>query len=105
MLQFLYSGLPPKNLADIALELLLASDKYGVEKLKKICEENAAIHSENVVDALLAADRIRNESLMTRAKAVFRSNIDRLMASDVAKDKLKSCPDLLLELVSHYIKE
>jgi len=105
MLSFLYSGLPPKNLADIALELLLASDKYGVEKLKKICEENAAIHSENVVDALLAADRIRNESLMTRAKAVFRSNVDELMQSDVAKDKLNSRPDLLLELVSHYIKE
>ena len=104
LLQFLYSGLAPKNVADKAFELLLAADKYGVDGLIKICEDKASIHLGNVVDLLLVADGVHNEKLMTRAKAVFRSHVDELMASNVDTEKLKSRPALLLQLIAYCAK-
>ena len=105
LLHFLYSGLAPENIADKALDLLLVADKYGVDELKQICEEKAPIRRDNVVNVLLVADSIKNEKLMTRAKAVFRSNVDELMASVDDIDTLKAYPDLLLQLISHYAKQ
>jgi len=105
LLRYLYSGLAPESVADDALDLLLAADKYGVDGLKQICEEKASIRRDNVVDALLVADSIKNEKLMMRAKAVFRSHVDELMASGDDMAKLESCPSLLLQLISHYAKQ
>jgi len=105
LLRFLYSGLAPDSVADNALDLLLAADKYGVDGLKQICEEKASIHRHNVVNALLVADSIKNEKLMTRAKAVFRSHVDELMASGDDVAMLESRPSLLLQLLSHYAKQ
>jgi len=102
LLRFLYSGLAPENVSDKALDLLLVADKYGVDGLKEICEEKASIHRDNVVDALLVADSIQNEKLMTRAKAIFRSYIDELVASAGDVDRLPRA--LLLQLISHYAK-
>ena len=103
LLRFLYSGLAPENVTDKALDLLLAADKYGVDGLKQICEEKASIHRDNVVDALLVADSIQNEKIMSRAKAVFRSHVDELMASVDETNRLPRA--LLLQLISHYAKQ
>ena len=103
LLRFLYSGLAPENVTDKALDLLLAADKYGVDSLKQICVEKASIDRDNVVDALLVADSIQNEKIMSRAKAVFRSHVDELMASVDETDRLPRA--LLLQLISHYAKQ
>ena len=103
LLRFLYSGLAPENVTDKALNLLMAADKYGVDGLKQICEEKASIHRDNVVDALLVADSIQNEKIMSRAKAVFRSHVDELMASVDETNRLPRA--LLLQLISHYAKQ
>jgi len=105
LLHFLYSGLAPEILADKALDLLLVADKYGVDGLVKICEDNTSIDRDNVIDALLVAESVNNEKLMMRARAFFRSHVDELMASDVEAEKLKSRPELLLKLIAHYVKE
>jgi len=104
LLHFLYSGSAPENVADQALELLVAADKYDVDGLKQICEEKAAIHRDNVVEALLVADSLQNEKLMTRAKTCFRLNVDELVASAADMDRLKARPNLLIQLISHYAK-
>ena len=103
LLRFLYSGSAPENVTDKALNLLMAADKYGVDGLKQICEEKASIHRDNVVDALLVADSIQNEKIMSRAKAVFRSHVNELMTSVDETDRLPRA--LLLQLISHYAKQ
>lgn len=102
LLHFLYSGLAPEIVQNKALDLLLVADKYGLDGLVKICEDKAPIHYGNVVDTLLVADSVKSEKLMSRAKAVFRSHVHELMASDVDADKLKSRPELMLHLIKHY---
>ena len=98
LLRFLYSGLAQENVTDNALDLLMAADKYGVDGLKQICEEKASIDRDNVVDALLVADSIQNEKIMSRAKAVFRSHVDELMTSVDETDRLPRA--LFLQLIS-----
>ena len=107
LLQYLYSGAPPKNLAEISLKLIIMADKYGVEQLKQIAESYALAHlrPENVVETLLVADSLGIEKLMSRARVVFRGNFDVAMGNSESAEMLKSRPGLLLELVSHYVKE
>jgi len=75
MLEFLYSGLPPKQLNDIALDLFVTADKYGIEELRDICELNlrARLSVDNVVDALLLAEQHNLQDLMAAAKVIFRA--------------------------------
>jgi len=68
--------LPKEDFAEIALALLVAADKYGVETLKRKCELDAPIDADNVVDALLVAESIDAETLMTCAKIVIGANFE-----------------------------
>ena len=65
MLEFLYSGIPPKNLKEVSLELLIVADKYGMEELTTLCETSASenITARNVVDSLLVAEKTNNKWL------------------------------------------
>lgn len=107
LLQYLYSGAPPKNLAEISLKLIIMADKYGVEQLEQLAESYALanLRAENVVETLLVADSLGIEKLMSRARVVFRGNFDVAMGNSESAEMLKSRPGLLLELVSHYVKE
>lgn len=106
LLHYLYSGTPPRNLAEIALKLLVMADKYDVEELKQIAESHvsANLTADNVVESLLVADCLNHESLKSRARSVFRGTFDAAMRSSESQEMLKSRPDLLLELLSHAYK-
>lgn len=107
LLHYLYSGAPPRNLAEISLKLLVMADKYDVEGLKEMAESHvsANLNSDNAVETLLVADCLNNESLKSRARSVFRGTFDAAMRSSESEEMLKSRPDLLLELLSHAYKE
>jgi len=101
MLEHLYSGLPPRNLADVSLELLTVADKYGMEELATISEtsvlENLGAH--NVVDSLLIAEMLNNETLLARSKEVFRECRDLVKQSEEDVEKLKTKPSLIIDLL------
>jgi len=105
LLQFLYSGLPPKNLSEISLDLLVVADKYCVEEIEDICETNVCdnLDADNVIDALLVADKIDNEAVMDDARDAFRGHIDSIDRN--AMKKLIDSPDLVLDLLEHFCKE
>jgi len=104
VLHYLYSGVPPNNLAEIAMGLLVAADKYGLDDLKSLCEANVCDHlqANNVVDALIVADRTNCPNLRDKAKVLLRSNIDSL--DEEATKKLKDNPNLLFDLAVHFSK-
>jgi len=101
MLEYLYGGLPPKQLDDVALDLFVTADKYGIDELRDICELNLRAHlnADNVVDALLLAEQHNLQDLMAVANVVFRANRDVLMQSEENREKLTQDPDLLLKLI------
>ena len=67
----------------------------------KICVEYVCdrINADNVIDALLLADRINNEKLMSRAKVVFVGYCDSFGPSSEAMKKLETNPKLLVQLL------
>jgi len=103
LLEFLYSGSPPKNLPEIALNLLALADKYGLEDLKKICEVRicANLNAENCVDALVVAKRHHCSDLLLRAKSVFPAHAEVLTKSGKSLRLLGDNPDVLAELLVH----
>jgi len=103
MLQFFYSDTLPKDFDKVSLELLVAADKYGAEKLKQKCESDAPVHAENLVDALLVAESVNSESLMKRALDVFGTNPVVLMQSERVKSELSQ--NLMFELLSHFVQK
>merc|ERR1739844_885387 len=72
-LRFLYTDIAPKYAEDSTMELLALADKYCVDDLKKICEEaiTSNLNGDNVIDALILAEKHRCSTLLTSAKAVF----------------------------------
>lgn len=107
MLEFLYSGLPPRNLADVSLELLTVADKYGMEQLATMSETSvlANLDAKTVVDTLLVAEMLNNEKLMARSKEVFREYRDLVKQSEEDVEKLKTSPNLMIDLLFHFANE
>ena len=101
MLYFLYGGLPPKNLAEIAFELYVIADKYNLVKLRSICESSICdnLNAENVVDTLLLAEKYARENMKSLARAFFKANIGEVEKAKENQEKLKNDPDFLFKLV------
>ena len=101
MLEYIYGGMYPEKLDNIALDLFVVADKYGLEKLRDICETAiiANLNADNVVDALLLAERHAREELKDHAKAVFRANITAMERVNHNREKLQQCPSLFFELL------
>jgi len=106
MLEFLYGGVSPKNLDDIAMDLFAIADKYGMEKLRGICETNiiANLNADTVVDALLLAERHNRKELSSHAKAVFRANFAAIEHSQENRLKLEQHPSFLFKLLAYVAK-
>lgn len=103
MLEYIYGGTYPQRLDAIALDLFVVADKYGLEKLREICEKTiiANLNADSVVDALLLAKRHDREELLSQSKTVFTANIDVVQRSREKREKLEQCPSLLFELLIH----
>ena len=103
-LRYLYTDVAPKYAADLTMELPAAADKYGVTNLKAMCETaiSSNLNGDNVIDALLLAEKHHCPNLMTSAKAVFGSHATALKSSKAWK-KLIESPTLLLKLVEHFV--
>jgi len=100
MLGYVYGDCIPKNLDNIATRLFTAADKYDFEELKEICAKNIAanLKADNVVDALLLAERHHLHELMPHGKAVLRANINAVKDSVAGRAKLIENLKLLFDL-------
>jgi len=98
VLRHLYSGAAPINLAEIALEVHAAADKYGLDELKEICESCVCdnLSADNVVDVFVFAEERSCVKIRDRALVVLRENMDTL--NEESASKLKDNPELLFQL-------
>ena len=99
-LRFLYTNIAPKYVEDLTMELLAAADKYCVDDLKMICERAIIfnLNGDNVIDALILAEKHNCPTLLTSAKAVFGWNAKALKTTE-AWNKLLANPTLFEPLV------
>jgi len=104
VLQHLYSGAAPVNLAEIALEVHAAADKYGLDELKELCESCvcATLTADNVVDVFMLAEERSCVKIRDRALVVLRDNFESLQQESA--QKLKDNPELLFQLTMEFSK-
>jgi len=104
-LEFLYTGLPPTTLLQVAWELLPLSDRFGATTLKEKCEEAIMtfVSSTNCIKALTFARAHCCSSLLDVALKVIRKN-QRSLHATAEWEEMKKDPELLSLVVESYAK-
>ena len=104
MLEFLYGGVSPKDLAVTAMDLFTIADKYDVKELVEMCEKHILdnIDADNVIDTIILAEQHEREELMARAKIVLKANLNVVQRSKKNRQKLEERPALLFDLFVFY---
>nr|XP_040249742.1 BTB/POZ and MATH domain-containing protein 2-like [Aegilops tauschii subsp. strangulata] len=108
LLRFAYTGSLPetrKEDEDVTCQhLLVAADRYGIERLKLICEEKLCKYIDigTVATILALAEQHRCEGLK---KACFHflaapANLRAVMATDGFQHLSTSCPSIIVELMA-----
>ncbi|CAL4983176.1 unnamed protein product [Urochloa decumbens] len=110
MLHFIYTDSLPKigdgDMMAMAQHLLVAADKYNLERLKLICEDKLCtyIDSKTVVNTLLLADqhgcKCLEEECLSFVKS--RGNFKSVMASDDFELLIRSYPSLVKDLLAKF---
>ena len=95
VLQFLYSGQVPDDMAAIAFDLLPFSEKYVLDEFKSACEDAiiSAVSADNVIQAIVLADKHHCPNLFAHCLPVIKSNIDDLQKKEEWESLIE--PELL----------
>lgn len=115
LLHFIYTdSLPPGTegqgntedgaSATMSQHLLEAADRYGMQRLKLICEDRLCRHIDvtTVATTLVLADQHGCRGLKEACHEFLKSSktLDAVMATDGFQHLVKSCPSALFELMS-----
>jgi speckle-type POZ protein len=91
----------------MAGHLLVAADRYNVERLKLICEEMLCNHMDSsmVATSLTLAEQHTCHGLK---EACFEflaspSNLEAMVASDGYEHLKRSCPSVLKEMIARFL--
>ncbi|XP_036047281.1 speckle-type POZ protein-like [Onychomys torridus] len=98
MVGFIYTGKAP-DLHSMADAMLAAADKYGLERLKVMCEEALCrdLSVENAAHTLFLADLHRAGQLKTQALDFITSHASEVSETSGWKTMVGSCPHLVAE--------
>ncbi|KAL5197416.1 hypothetical protein ABZP36_000928 [Zizania latifolia] len=109
LLHFIYTDSLPDASQDVVMaqHLLVAADRYNVERLKLICEEKLSknLESDMLATSLALAEQHSCHGLK---EACFEflaspSNLESVMASDGYEHLKSSCPSVLVEFMARYL--
>jgi speckle-type POZ protein len=102
MLLFIYSGSVP-NLAEVAGELLAAAEKYQLDHLKALCEDELiqVTNLSNAIVHLQLGDTYQAKDLKRRAMDLVAFNLKDMLNNPEWKEQLISQPDLLAEVAGN----
>ncbi|XP_064487789.1 speckle-type POZ protein-like isoform X2 [Ornithodoros turicata] len=106
MLTFVYTDEAP-NLCSMACDLLQAADKYDLERLRSMCEEQIALclTADTAVDALRLADRTNAAHLKRVATHYINTHADDVRKSDGWEAMIEEEPHLLECIYSAMFEE
>lgn len=103
LLQYLYTGELCPELVNV--DLLIVADKYDVQDLKVLCEEQLVkrLIMKNCVELLIVGDRHNAAELKRVAKAFIVSHSSHFLGVPDWKRKLLPFPNLLTEILEDVI--
>ncbi|CAM9876049.1 unnamed protein product [Phaeothamnion confervicola] len=100
LLEFLYTDQVADITPDLAVQLLMASEQYLLDRLKALCEDiiRKRISVDNIVGILLMAHKHRAEGLKEIGLDFVLDKMDEVKQTAAFMD-LKQEPDLLMEII------
>jgi len=106
MLKYVYAGQMPGYSGQDAMDLVAVADKFGVDELRKQGEADLCrqLTKENVIEALVFADRLNCPELMLQATNVFKKHMGELKKGE-KWDDLMSNPELPLKMLGLFCDE
>lgn len=106
LLCFIYTDLAP-NLHEIAEELLVAADKYGLERLKAMCEQAlcSRIAVETAAQFLGFADMYNAERLKVHTIQFIRTHCSGVLGTESWKSLIEKQPNLAVEALQVVISK
>ena len=107
VLRYIYTGKISSLTDEIATELLVAADKYELDRLKIICEIfiGKNMTKNNVTDILIVANAHRSTLLKAQAIEFIATHMKDVMDTDGYKSTRKSHPDLIEECYNALAKK
>ena len=104
LVEFLYSDSCDITL-DSAMELLRAADRFGVDRLKRMCENVmlSSISIDTAPQMLLAADAHNAEALRERCMGFILSHFDDVSQSPAFEDMTRANLELTLEILKRRV--
>jgi len=98
MLRFMYTG--DCDVGNSAEDLYAAADKYDIQDLKEMCEENMRnnLDVDNAVRFLILSDAYQSKNLKERAIAFINQNAEALVKKPCWNDLMKTHPHLITEI-------
>lgn len=108
LLYFIYTGRSPKQ-NDLAENLYIAADKYGMETLKDLCEESLLeklkSSKDTCVETLIYADRYNAKRLKKYGLSLVLEQVEKNIETESFKEMSLKHPHLLLEVFKSYVKK
>ena len=108
MLDYIYSGIVPANIGDIAPELIYVAEKYELKLLTKACEDALVkeLTTENAVKTLILVDRFVPQSEIRKEVLEYIwGNAGAVMASADWEEFVKTYPRLVTGLIQFIAKD
>lgn len=101
LLRYIYAD-KVKNIGDIERDLLAAANKYGLDRLKALCEEEliAGLNVENIGEILILADCHKADTLKSHAIQFLGSRAKDVLNTNKFKTDMKSMSPLFLEVLT-----
>ncbi|KQJ89143.1 hypothetical protein BRADI_4g23747v3 [Brachypodium distachyon] len=108
LLLFIYTDSLPVTDTVMAGHLLVAADRYNIERLKLICEDKLCNHigSDMVATSLALAEQHSCHGLKEACFEFLASppNLEAMVASDGYQHLKRSCPTIITELLARLLR-
>jgi len=104
LLHFLYTDeCTTQNISELGTHLLAASDKYGLDRLHKMCQAHMCkqLTVDSVCNQLLVATQHHAELLKTECLGFIARRADEVMDTEGYKNELRCHPDLVMEIMAY----
>jgi len=100
MLEYIYTGKTPELSVDVATGLLAAGDRYGLDRLKGICEQflGKSLEISSCVYVLMLADLHSAQKLRKSCIEFIKGNSESIIGSEQWDQMIQNKPHIVTEL-------
>ncbi|RLN12129.1 hypothetical protein C2845_PM09G21080 [Panicum miliaceum] len=106
MLRFVYTDLAPEldrpeDGAAVAQHLLVAADRYGIDRLKLVCEDRLydGVNVETAAATLALAEQHGRSHPKARCVELIAANLEAAMATEGYSHLMATCPSVMNDLL------